>query len=296
MSDYFRQFATRTNGFGSNSSWVVLSSLEENIKSKIEKIGKPLREWDIKIYRGILTGCNEAFVIDTDTKNQLIARSPKNVEIIRPILRGRNIKKYNAKIDDNWIINSHNGVRKSNIERIDVERDYPIIFEHLKGYEYELQTRLDKGSHWTNLRNCAYLDDLDKEKIIWMELTDRPNFYLDRDGYFINNTVFFMVGERLPYIISFLNSKLCEWYFTKVAATSGAGTRRWFKIYVEQICIPQKIDPKIENKLAELVNETQVRKINKLDTKNIEQEIDREIFRLFDLTDEEVNFILNSLL
>ncbi len=294
LSDYFRQFATKTSNLNSNSSWVVLSSVEERIKSKIEQMGKPLKDWNIKIYRGILTGCNEAFVINETTKDQLIALSPKNAEIIRPILRGRNIKKFCAELDDNWIINSHNGMKKSNIKRIDVKKDYPQIYEHLEAYKDKLETRLDKGSHWTNLRNCAYLEDLDKEKIVWIELTDSPNFYLDNKGYFINNTVCFMVGERLPYILSFLNSRLCEWYFTKIAATSGAGTRRWFKVYVEQICIPQTVDVKTENKLAELVSETQIRKKNKLNTKNIEQEIDQEIFKLFALTNEEISFILNS--
>lgn len=293
LSDYFRQFAIQGTPLTENS-WVILNKSESSIKQKIERLGTPLKDWGVSINYGIKTGFNEAFIINTQQRNELLEKSPEADKIIRPILRGRNIKKFCAELDDNWIINSHNGMRKSNIKRIDVKKDYPQIYEHLEAYKDKLETRLDKGSHWTNLRNCAYLEDLDKEKIVWIELTDSPNFYLDNKGYFINNTVCFMVGERLPYILSFLNSRLCEWYFTKIAATSGAGTRRWFKVYVEQICIPQTVDAKTENKLAELVSETQIRKKNKLNTKNIEQEIDQEIFKLFALTDEEISFILNS--
>jgi hypothetical protein len=294
LSVFVRHNSTECE-FSGSDSWVVLSPIEKQIKEKIDQIGVYLKDWNISINYGIKTGFNDAFIITGEKRNELIADDPKSAEIIRPILRGRNIKKYYAKFDDNWIINSHNGVRKNDIERINVEKDYPVIFKHLEGYQNELEIRLDKGSHWTNLRNCAYLEDFDKEKIIWMELTDRPNFYLDNDGYYINNTIFFMSGDRLRYILSFLNSKLCEWYFTRLAVTSGAGTRRWFKIYVEQIPVPQEIDSQIENRLIDLVAEIQNLKKKQFDTSSIEQEIDQEIFKLFDFTSEEVNFILSSL-
>ncbi|MDR0872011.1 MAG: hypothetical protein LBN27_00900 [Prevotellaceae bacterium] len=87
-----------------SESWVILSPIEQQIKNKIEKIGTPLKDWNINIYRGILTGLNEAFIIDGKTKDELIKKSPKNAEIIRPILRGRDIKKYGYEFADLWLI------------------------------------------------------------------------------------------------------------------------------------------------------------------------------------------------
>ena len=255
-----------------------------------------MKDWNTQIYRGILTGFNEAFIIDGATKDKLIASSSKNAEIIRPILRGRDVKRYSSSFADNWIINTHNGIKEKGVERINVINDFPIVFDHLYKYKKELEIRSDKGYHWTNLRNCAYLEDLEKNKIIWIELTDHPNFCLDTEGYYINNTIFFMIGERLPYILSVLNSKLCEWYFTKIAATSGAGTRRWIKMYVDQIRIPSDVDINIENKLSEYILKVQNFKNKGTETKEIEQEIDSEIFKLFNLTDEEIKFVSYSLL
>ena len=113
--------------------------------------------------------------------------------------------------------------------------------------------RADKGDTPYNLRNCAYMDDFNKQKIVWIELTDHPNFALDEKGYYINNTVFFMTGENLKYILAFLNSKICEWYFDKICATSGVGTRRWIKMYIDQICIPV-IDDKTCSDIVYLVD------------------------------------------
>jgi len=294
MSVYFRQHHAITTSLTAENAWVVLSAIEQSIKEKIESVGTPLKEWEVNIYRGILTGFNEAFIIDQDTKEKLVKKSPKSVDIIRPILRGRDIKKYRSKFGQQWIINTHNGNKDNGIPPIEVERDYPAIFDHLKKYEVQLNARQDKGRHWTNLRNCAYLEDLNKEKIVWIELTDHPNFYLDTDSYYINNTVFFMVGKRLPYVLSFLNSKLCEWYFTKIAATSGAGTRRWIKMYVDQIPVPANIDPSVEIKLSSAVMSVQQYKLEKQDTQEIEGMIERNIMALYAFNAEEIAYI-NSL-
>jgi adenine-specific DNA-methyltransferase len=271
-----------------------MSPIEARIKAKIEEIGVPLKEWDVRINYGIKTGFNEAFIIDEKTKDNLINKSPKSAEIIRPILRGRDIKKYKAEFAGYWLINAHNGIKSKNIKRIYVERDYPIIYEHLLKYKPQLVERLDKGEHWTNLRNCAYLEDLESEKLIWIELTDRPNFYFDIDGYYTNNTVFFMVGKHLPYILAFLNSMLCEWYFTKIAATSGAGTRRWIKMYIDQIRIPLGITEDVKDKLSKLALEIQELKKLKIETLELEDEINEIILNLFGLTHGEKEIIFKG--
>lgn len=279
--------------FSNTESWVILSPIEKRIKEKIEHIGTPLKNWDISINYGIKTGFNDAFIISGEKRKQLIEQDPKSEEIIRPILRGRDIKRYSYDFADLWLINTHNGIKEKGINPINID-DYPAIKEHLDQYYVELEKRADRGATPYNLRNCAYMDDFSKQKIVWLELTDHPNFCLDDRGYFINNTVFFITGDRLPYILSFLNSKLCEWYFTKIAATSGAGTRRWIKIYIEQICIPKNIKKENENLLESLVNEIQNLKQVKANTRELEDKVEAEIFKLFNLSDEEVEFVENQ--
>jgi len=289
MSDYFRQNSNMTT-FSLESSWIVLSSIEQNIKTKIEKAGVPLKDWDINIYRGILTGYNEAFIIDSVTKDKLVESSPNSAEIIRPILRGRDIKKYNARFANQWIINTHNGIKERNLIPINAEHDYPGVFQHLEGYKDQLIKRLDKGNHWSNLRNCAYLDDFEKEKIVWIELTDHPNFALDNEGYYLNNTIFFMTGNHLKYLLAFLNSRLCEWYFDKIAATSGAGTRRWIKMYIDQICVP------VPNEINELKITTMVDLLNRDFSIESYKKLDNEIYNMFKLSPAEIDLIVTAAL
>lgn len=137
------------------SSFVILSDIERRIKEKIEKIGTPLKDWDINIYRGILTGYNEAFIIDGKTKNELIEKSPKNAEIIKPILRGRDIKRYGYEFADIWLICTHNGTSTTSPIKID---DYPYIKEYLDQFYPQLAKRQDKGYTPYNLRSCIYTD------------------------------------------------------------------------------------------------------------------------------------------
>jgi len=141
--------------FNSNS-WCILNPLEQSIKEKIEKIGTPLKNWDVNIYRGVLTGLNEAFIIDGVKKDELIRKDPKSAEIIRPILRGRDIKRYDYDFADKWIINTHNGSKTQ--KRIDVN-NYPAIKEHFDQYYEKLAKRDDQGDTPYNLRCCAYMDD-----------------------------------------------------------------------------------------------------------------------------------------
>src|SRR5690606_856102 len=139
-------------------SWVILSEIEQRIKEKIEDVGTPLKEWKIRINYGIKTGFNEAFIIDGCKRKELIEEDPKSAEIIRPILRGRDIKRYHYEFADLWLINVHNGIKEKSIKPIEIS-DYPAIKKHLDGFYSELAKRADKGDTPYNLRNCAYTDD-----------------------------------------------------------------------------------------------------------------------------------------
>ncbi len=282
------------NEFHTSDTWAILSPIEQRIKRKIELIGTPLKEWEIAINYGIKTGFNDAFIITGKERAELIKLDPKSDEIIRPILRGRDIKRYSHQFADLWLIATFPSL-KLNID------DYPSVKQHLLSFGYdrlkqtgEAGARKKTNNQWFETQDSiSYWDDFSKQKIIWIELTDHANFCLDTEGYYLNNTVFFLIGDRLPYILSFLDSKLCEWYFGKIAATSGVGTRRWIKQYIEQICIPQTPSSRDEKVLGELVMDIQKRKKNGLDTSDLENQVDDVIFSLFNLSTDEVNFICN---
>ena len=167
--------------FTTSDSWVILSPIEQSIKQKIEAVGTPLKDWDIQIYRGVLTGCNEAFIISTEKRNEILENCKTNderertAELIRPILRGRDIKRYGYNWANLWLINTHNGIR-GKLERVHIE-DYPAIKAHLDQYWDRISKRADKGDTPYNLRNCAYLEDFFKPKLVYAELARTGNAF-----------------------------------------------------------------------------------------------------------------------
>ena len=163
--------------FASSDSWVILSPIEQSIKRKIEAVGTPLKDWDIQINYGIKTGFNDAFIISTEKRDEILANCKtederhRTDELIRPILRGRDIKRYGYEWAGLWIINTHNGI-KGKLPRIDVN-EYPAIKAHLDQYWDKISKRADKGDTPYNLRNCAYMEDFNKPKIIWKIIGNR---------------------------------------------------------------------------------------------------------------------------
>ena len=220
--------------FNNSDSWVILSPIEQSIKRKIEAVGTPLKDWDINIYRGVLTGYNEAFIISTEKREEILANCKsedertRTAELIRPILRGRDIKRYGYDWANLWLINTHNGI-KGKVPRIYIE-DYPAVKAHLDQYWDKISKRADKGDTPYNLRNCAYLEDFNLPKIVWGEISDRSKFAYEENGIFIPEaTTFLMVGKGLAYLLCVLNSPLSEWFFSKIGTTTGVGTVRWKK-------------------------------------------------------------------
>ena len=275
MSDFMRHNGGKSS-FSTADSWVILSPIEQSIKRKIEAVGVPLKNWDIQINYGIKTGYNEAFIITTEQRNDILNSCANEDErtrtdaLIRPILRGRDIKRYGYEWADLWLINSHNGI-KGKLERIHIE-DYPAVKTHLDQYWDKISTRADKGDTPYNLRNCAYLDDFNKTQIVWLELTDLPKFSLVKNMVSLN-TVFFMTGEHLNHIIGFLNSTVITWYFHNcLGARSGAGTNRWLKYTIEQLPIPP-----VSDMIANIVGDRNI--TTKSESDNI-NEVCMDIFTL----------------
>ena len=270
--------------FSTSESWTILSPIEQRIKQKIEAIGIPLKDWDISINYGIKTGCNEAFIIDEAKKNELIAADPKSAEIIRPILRGRDIKRYGYSFANLYLIASHNGIPDKNIPRINID-EYPAVKRHLDQYWDKISKRADMGDTPYNLRSCAYMDDFSKQKIVWGEISDRTKFALDSNGDFMPEaTSFLLTGNNLEYLVCFLNSPLSEYLFSKIGTTTGVGTVRWKKFKLEQLCVPTyNVDFHFFQRYLKDY-------LKSKDEKNLTI-INQRIYRICSLTTEEIKFI-----
>jgi len=232
-------------------AWVIVDSQDFEIKNQINSKGTLLKEWDIEINYGFKTGFNEPFFIDEEKRIELIKIDESSKEIIKPLLRGREIKKYAYNFQNKYVIFSHNGTKTK--ARIDVPNSYKAIYQHLLKYKDknselvrpnskgEIQTlveRADQGFHWTNLRDCAYADSFEKDKIIWLSITDKPAFAYDNKGMHVTAPAYILTSNCNKYLLTMLNSKVMEWYLDKVSSSTGQGTNQWSKMFVEQLPIP----------------------------------------------------------
>ena len=275
----------------SEESWIILKPEEMAIKEKIERIGSPLKDWDINIYRGILTGFNEAFIIDGEKRKELIKQDPKSAEIIKPILRGRDIKRYKAEFADLWLINSYNGYKKKDgtrIEPINID-NYPAIKTHLDQYWDRVKSRGDQGITPYNLRNCAYIREFEKEKIVYNDICQSLTFSLLPKGVYFNNTAYF-INSSSKSLLSVLNSKLIDWFYRTLSVQLGEKAVRMFSIYVKEIPIPA-ISNKASLSFEKIVNQILSKKENGEDSSAEEQEIDLLVYKLYELTYAEVKIV-----
>ena len=215
--------------------WVILSPIGQSIKEKIEKYGTPLKDWNISINYGIKTGCNEAFIISEEKKNELIAKDPKSASIIRPILRGKDIKRYGFDFANLYLIAAHNGYE--DVPRVDIN-DYPAIKDWLdkggiayngkpyKGYE-TIAARADQGDTPYNLRSCAYMDDFNKPKICYSETNNakETKIALDSSGFYPDKTCFVLVSDNgdIEHIYNILSSDIFTWYMYNTSPLLGDG-------------------------------------------------------------------------
>ena len=245
--------------FTNSDSWVILSPIEQSIKRKIESVGTPLKDWDINIYRGVLTGYNEAFIISTEKREEILANCQsedereRTAELIRPILRGRDIKRYGYNWANLWLINTHNGIR-GKLERIHIE-DYPAVKAHLDQYLDRISKRADKGDTPYNLRNCAYLEDFSKPKVMYPNMTKFMPFYYDERGFYQNDKSFMITGTHVSYLVAFLNSSLFKFCFRDNFPELLGGTRELRKIFFDKIPV---------KKVSDSVNDTFRCKVNKI--------------------------------
>ena len=274
--------------FSGGDSWVILSPIEQSIKRKIEAVGTPLKDWDINIYRGVLTGCNEAFIISTEKRNEILANCKtederkRTEELIRPILRGRDIKRYGYEWANLWLIwvpwhfplHLDNSIQGASVKAEKAfETQYPAVYNHLLKYKTQLSARNKAETgiryEWYALQRWGanYWEEFSKPKIIYNDIAQTLSFALSKDGEFLNNTAYFFGSYDillLSYLQAVLNSDLIDWYYRTISVQLGEKAVRMFSIYVLKIPIPKKI-VKIDNEDA--------------------------IYKIYGLNDQEVNFL-----
>ena len=269
-----------------DNPWSLLSSTEQTIMDKMLAVGEPLGEWDVRINYGIKTGYNPAFIIDDETRQRLVTEDRRSAEIIKPILRGRDIQRYRAEAATRWLIATHNGY--GDVPAIDVN-GYPTVKKHLDQFRLRLERRHDKGYTPYNLRSCSYYGEFSKEKLFWIELVKDGRFAYDNGGIYGEATTFVMTGDSLKYICAVLNSSLICWLLREIAPSSGMGTPRWKKVYVERIPIP-KISASKQRPFVALVDRILDAKDAKpsAHTGELEAEIDRLVYSLYGLTETEI--------
>ena len=290
--------------FTNSDSWTILSPIAQSIKAKIEAVGTPLKDWDVKIYRGILTGCNDAFIISGIKRDEILGKCATErernltAELIRPILRGRDIKRYGYEFANLYVIFAYNGSSKV------IPSNYPAIYKHLCQFKEQLRKRgqcrytasgkpriggeFPGQHHWLELDNnpsIELLDDFAKQKIIWGEISDKPKFAYDNGEYLQEATTFLMTGSKLKYLLAFLNSQLSLYFFSKIGTTTGVGTVRWKKFKLEEFSIPQST-PERCDMLIPLIDSLLFNY-----TEEIEFRMNQAVYSVFNFSVEEIRFI-----
>jgi adenine-specific DNA-methyltransferase len=330
-----------------SEGWALERTQVLALMEKLRTVGKPLGEYvEGKFYRGVLTGLNEAFVIDEETKSRLIAEDPKSSEIIKPWLRGRDIKKWQAEWAGRYIIAIASSGNKEwpwsqekseSTARPLFEQTYPAVFKHLSQWEAGLRKRDDKGRYWWELRSCAYYDAFLSCKIIYPDIAQSPKFLMDESSSFSSNTTYFIPNSDLC-LLGLLNSKLLWWFYGTITSSIQGGFVRYFSQYMEQLPIPTATDaqqasiikrvrkilaakqkvgaapcgcpplggngtivgdsdkgdrkgaPLQENQTSEVSKTSEVSPLI-TDVSALEAEIDRLVYALYGLTDDEIDVV-----
>ncbi|GAA9257313.1 hypothetical protein TH0127_02290 [Helicobacter pylori] len=289
----------------STESFIFADATLLDLRDKMESVGTPLKDWDIQIYRGILTGANEAFIIPTEKREEILNACKTQEErkrtdaLIKPILRGKDIKRYSYEWAGEWVINTHNGYTsnfKFKIPPIDIEK-YPAIKAYLDSHWDTIATRCDQGDTPYHLRNCAYLEDFEKEKIVYpCIMAKEPCFVYEEKGFYAPAPANIITGDKIEikFITALLNSKCI--YFAMRKFYMGGGIEGELKTNnLEKIPIP-KITPQ-NQKLADKITDCAKaileakEKDPKANTQKLEKEIDALVYQLYNLTDEEIKTI-----
>ncbi len=298
--------------FADSIPWVILSPIEQSIKQKIESVGIPLKDWNIQINYGIKTGFNDAFIISTEKRDEILANCQtedervRTAELIRPILRGRDIKRYGYDWAGQWLIyipwhfpyqfdESITGASEKAEKAF--KEQYPAVYNHMLEYKEPLSKRNKAETgiryEWYAMQcwGAKYWEDFSKPKIIWGEISDKSKFAFDFLGEYIPEaTSFYMKGECIEYLLSALNSSVSEWLFSKVGTTTGVGTIRWKKYTIEQLIVAKLSTEQLNTHLAAF-NDL---KVGKMSITDFECFSNKLMYDVYKLTSDEIQYIENQ--
>ena len=279
--------------FANSDSWVILSPIEQSIKRKIEAVGTPLKDWDINIYRGVLTGYNEAFIISTEKREEILANCQsedereRTAELIRPILRGRDIKRYGYNWAGLYLIATFPS-RHYDIEQYPALKNYLLSFgiERLEqtGKERNVNGEKIKARKKTNNKwfetqdSISYWEDFSKPKIVWGNLNLKPSYAIVEDNSFINAPSP-MIVPASRYLLAILNSKLADYFIRQLGVTRNGGYFEYKPMFIEKFPVPQCLDDSI---LKEIDTNVAIKN---------EKIIDTIVYSLYGLNDKEIQYI-----
>ena len=299
LSLYVHQHATRT-AFSSSESWVILSPIEESIRRKIEAVGTPLKEWDIQINYGIKTGYNDAFIISTQKREEILAACQTEDErqrteaVIRPILRGKDIKRYGYDWAGLWLIATFP------THQYDIEQ-YPAVKQHLLSFGMErleqtgrsyvingevVKARKKTSGKWFETQDSiAYWKDFEKPKIMYPNMTKYLPFAYDNRCFLTNQKCFIITGKHIAYLTAFLNSSIFKYCFRNAFPELQGGTRELSKVFFDKISVLQ-VDDETNERFIALVEDIQAAY-----TPQKAKAIDALLFEVYGLSEEDKKVI-----
>lgn len=275
-------------------SWNLVDNDLQQLMNRIKVSGKPLSDHvNGKIYRGVLTGLNEAFVIDKATKDRLIASDTKNTEIIKPFLAGRDIKRYCQPTNDKWLLFTRRG--------IEIDR-YPAVQKYLEQFRSKLEPKpknwlgkewkgRKEGSYkWYEIQDAVdYFNDFESPKIFYQEIASYSTFVYDKTGLYSNNKLFFIPTDDLS-LLGFLNSKLV-WFYLQNTANGLRGALALQSPYILNLPFSDALKGNVQ--ISQLVNVIlqQKQNMSQESTAHLEAEIDQLIYGLYNLTKDDITLV-----
>ena len=225
-----------------DSSWSLVDESISKLINKLNGVGENLLDFtNSKIFYGIKTGLNEAFVIDSQKRNQIVSNNPRAIELIKPFLAGRDIKRYAVDFKGSYLILIPSGWTNDNRKKVDpweyLSANFPGIAYHLEGFEEKASKRSDQGDYWWELRSCAYYDEFNKPKLLLPDISKQGNFVLDRyDNYYLVNTAY-IIGNADLFLLGILNSKLTTFFYKSISPEVRGGYLRFIYQYLSLIPI-----------------------------------------------------------
>ncbi|MFW6347454.1 MAG: class I SAM-dependent DNA methyltransferase [Cyclonatronaceae bacterium] len=282
-----------------SDGWALIEEAAQRLLDKLKNNGQPLGEYvDGKIYRGVLTGLNEAFVIDEDTKTRLEAEDPNSADIIKPFLAGKDVKRYQIPEVKKYLILIPSGWTDEQTDEANkwswFQNAYPAVATYLSQFEEKARKRYDKGKYWWELRACGYYDEFEKPKIIVPAIVKSANYVLVSYKNYSNDKTT-VIGVDDKYLLGILNSKVSDFTIFNISSTKQNGYYEYKPMYIKDIPIitpPDKTRAEIES----LVNHILHKKSQnpEADTREEEARIDALVYELYGLNEEEIAIVEHS--